>query len=419
MAEYSFAQLKDTVSIMTYNLMYYREITSFCTSSNNNTSTKDNAMEDIIDYALPDILVVNEMGGGSTVNSFRLLQNALNQNGRSNYALANSTGAGQSLVNMAYFNTDKFVLESQSVVSQDLSGANLVRVIDIYKFRFLDSNLSIHQDTTRIYVISAHLKAGSTSADEIERAKATEAVMAHLDSMNATGNYIIAGDFNLYSSSEPAYQDLVSYINPTLRFFDPINVAGNWHNNGIYSSVHTQSTHTSGGCFASGGMDDRFDFILASDEVMNNTDKMRYIPNTYRAIGQDGNRFNQSIISPTNSSVPSLVSQALYDMSDHLPVTLDLEITLPSATSIQEISQLKKLKFQNPNTGEFIIDFSNQEEKIKQIEIFDLSGKLVYIKNTQLSEYVLIDVSFLPKGTYLLKASSNSYQQRVEKLIKI
>ncbi len=49
----SFAQLKDTISVMTYNLMYYREVTSFCTSTNNNTSTKENAMEDIIDYKVP------------------------------------------------------------------------------------------------------------------------------------------------------------------------------------------------------------------------------------------------------------------------------------------------------------------------------------------------------------------------------
>ena len=417
--EYSFAQTKDTVSIMTYNLLYYREMTSFCTSNNNSTTTKENAMEDIIDYALPDIMLVNEMGGSSPVNSFRLLSNSLNQNGRTNYSLANNSGNGSNIVNMIFYNTDKFVLESQSAITQDLSGSNLVRVIDLYNLRYVDSNIAVHHDTTRIHILVGHLKAGSTTANQNERADATEAVMAYLDTINASGNYIMAGDFNLYKSTEPAYQDLINYVNPTLRFFDPINVAGNWHNNSIYSSVHTQSTHSSGGCFAGGGMDDRFDFILASDEIMNNTDKMRYIPNSYEAIGQDGSRFNQTIISPTNSSVPIVVSQALYDMSDHLPVIMDIEVTLPLATSIKELSQLEKLKFQNPNNGQFVIDFSNQKEKIRQVEIFDLSGKLLFVKSIGSEDYIELNVSEFPKGTYILRATSNSYQQRVEKLIKI
>ena len=85
----SIGQGLDTLKVMTYNLMYYREVTSFCTSTNNNSTTKDNAMEDIIDHVLPDILVVNEMGGSNSVKVFRLLSNALNQKGRSYYSLAN------------------------------------------------------------------------------------------------------------------------------------------------------------------------------------------------------------------------------------------------------------------------------------------------------------------------------------------
>ena len=42
-------------------------------------------------------------------------------------------------------------------------------------------------------------------------------------------------------------------------------------------------------------MDDRFDFILASNEIMKNVDKIEYISGTYKALGQDGNRFNGSI----------------------------------------------------------------------------------------------------------------------------
>ena len=49
------------------------------------------------------------------------------------------------------------------------------------------------------------------------------------------------------------------------RLFDPIDRIGNWHNNSSFSDVHTQSPRTAQfGGGASGGMDDRFDFILFS-----------------------------------------------------------------------------------------------------------------------------------------------------------
>ena len=412
------AQQKDTVRVMTYNLMWYRATTSFCTSNNNNVVKKDSLMENIFDYTLPDIFVVQEMGGGAGVHPFRLLSNSINKNGRTNYFLANSSGLSQSLVNMLYFNTDKFVLESQKIYDKDLNNNNLVRIIDEYVLYYNDSNLAIHQDTTRIHVMVAHLKAGNSSSDQTERAEATESLMASLDSLNAIGNYIFAGDFNLYTHTEAAYQDLINYVDPTLRFFDPINVAGNW-SNGTYAITHTQSTRTSGGCFSGGGMDNRFDFILASDEIMNNTDKMRYIPNTYKAVGQDGLRYNGTIISPTNNSVPSLVSLALYNMSDHIPVIMDLEITLPSTTSIKELVGLEKLKFANPNTGNLLIDFSNQKQSVKTVEILDLTGKVLFEKHLNSERYAQFDISQLNSGAYLIRVTSSSYQQIVEKLIKI
>ena len=103
----SVAQSVDTVTIMTYNLLYYRETTSFCSNSNNNPSTKDGAMEDIIDHVVPDILVVNEMGGSNSLSPARLERNALNKNGRNFYTHASLTGGSQNLINVLYFNKNK------------------------------------------------------------------------------------------------------------------------------------------------------------------------------------------------------------------------------------------------------------------------------------------------------------------------
>jgi len=414
------AQGKDTLKIMAYNLLYYRQITSFCTATNNNTTTKESAMEDIIDHVLPDILVVNEMGGGSAVKAFRLATNSLNTNGRSNYSFASSTGLTQSLVNMLYFNKDKLVLESQSTVSRDLNNNNLVRLIDIYTLRYKDTNLAVHKDTTRIHIVAAHLKAGSSTANKNERADATEALMAHLDTINASGNYIFAGDLNLSGSTEGAYQDLVNYVDTNLRFYDPINISGNW-NQLRYSLHHTQSTRTSGGCAASGGLDDRFDLMLFSDEIRDSTDHVKYIPNSYQALGQDGSRYNGRINSPANTSVSTTVANALNDMSDHLPVLMDLEVTLPIVTSnSQKLTQHgNKLRFQNPTNGDLVLDLRLVDEELVQIEILDLTGKT--LDNIQLrgQKEIHRNLHHLPKGTYFIRGTYKTYQQFVKKLIKI
>jgi hypothetical protein len=107
-------------------------------------------------------------------------------------------------------------------------------------------------------------------------------------------------------------------------------------------------------------------------------------------------------------------------MSDHLPVIMDLEINLPiGALSIKEMNQIQKLKFQNPNTGDLLIDLSNQKQEIKTIQILDLTGKVRFEKNSNSSRYVRFDISELTSGAYLIRSISLSYQQKVEKLIKI
>ncbi|MCB0802011.1 MAG: T9SS type A sorting domain-containing protein [Flavobacteriales bacterium] len=416
------AQSKDTVKIMSYNVLSYRNFTSYCTSSNNSTSTKENALEIIIDYTLPDILAVCEMGSSPNgINAFHLMNNALNKNGRSYFQMANYTVTGNSsLTNMLYFNSNKFGLIAQNQITHSINNVQLVRLIDEYILYYKDSNLAQHRDTTYFHFLVAHLKAGNTGGDRTERGLATEAVMAYLDTINATGNYFIMGDFNLYAPNEPAFLDLIAYNpDPSLNFQDPVNRIGNWSNNSSYADVHTQSTRTSGGCGSSGGMDDRFDFILCSDEVINNSDKVRYIPNTYWALGQDGNRFNGNINSPTNNSVPNYVANALYDMSDHLPVLMDLEVTLPATNGIEVMNNNMEVYFNNPIQNTLVINFKSSLNAIKSIEILDFSGKVVHRVEQDLKQGISVDFSGKQKGVYFLKINKQNGSKHIDKLIKI
>jgi hypothetical protein len=81
----------------------------------------------------------------------------------------------------------------------------------------------------------------------------------------------VAGDLNIYDSYEPAYQLMMSAGDAKL--YDPISQPGNWHNNVSFAAIHTQSTRTEAfGGGATGGLDDRFDQILVTDDLLDDVD---------------------------------------------------------------------------------------------------------------------------------------------------
>ena len=70
----------------------------------------------------------------------------------------------------------------------------------------------------------------------------------------AAKDLYIGGDFNLYSSSEPAYGTILN--GGTVLLFDPISSPGSWNNNSSFANIHTQSTRSGtigdGGSFGGG-----------------------------------------------------------------------------------------------------------------------------------------------------------------------
>ena len=78
------------------------------------------------------------------------------------------------------------------------------------------------------------------------------------------------GDYNIDASVEQSYRNLVGVGGGGPgQMFDPLNQPGTWHDNGLFAAIHTQSTRVAQiGGGASGGMDDRFDFQLATSPMM-------------------------------------------------------------------------------------------------------------------------------------------------------
>jgi len=399
------AQRLDTIKVMHYNLLNYRNITNQCNEQTNNPEEKDKALDRIIWFSQPDIFTINEMGS-NWLNPNKLLKNALNKSGEIIYDQAEFTNNSFSnLVNMLFFNTAKFALESQKTIEKDAGGVNLVRVIDIYRLYVKDTEALERGDTLFFNFVVAHLKAGSTSADKAKRADMTEALMTFLENKRLDENYIICGDFNIQSSNEQCYKNMTQTPSESIRFYDPIEAPGVWNNKSLYANLHTQSTRsssTSGGCFSGGGLDDRFDFILVGKELLDNKNNARYIDDSYVVMGQDSRRFNGTILNPTNKSLPTSLSQALYSMSDHLPVVLNIEIG-PVFASIHDSDYLP-------------YSFSTSQENIKiwgknidkpAVTIYSINGKELKSKSSIHNE-IEINISDLAHGIYILELKNGN-----------
>ncbi len=415
-----FGQQKDTVKIMTFNLLNYRNVTTYCTNNNNNIAAKEGYFNTIINHVNPDILVCNEVGA-NFANGYYLLTNALNINGETKWGQANyNATTNADLSNMLYFNKEKIALLSQTTISKDTNNFDLVRLIDVYHLYYKDSNLSASTDTVFFTVLAAHLKASNGSAERAIRAKTTAAVMNYLDINNVQGNVFFCGDLNVYKGSEAGFQNLVNYTaNASVRFVDPIGAIGSWNNNASYAYAHTQSVRSSSnGCAAGGGMDDRLDFILMSDEVINNVNKVRYISNSYKALGQDGLRFNGSINSPTNYTLPANVINALYNMSDHLPVYASLEVEKPMISSLAEL-KMSKISIINPVEEVIYIKKENANFIDAAFLVYDMSGRLISESRNSNTSIEQINVNNLKKGMYILKILERNQLIKIEKLIKI
>ncbi len=251
----------------------------------------------------PDIVLMQEV---ITASGADVVLDALNSAGVQ-YARAPFID-GYDTDNMLFYRASKVTLLSTDTIRTNL------RCFGVYV-------VSIGGRTLRLY--SCHLKA--SEGYEADRLAEVTILRNRLGLLPAGTEFIIAGDMNFYTSSEPGYQKFIaSETNNNGRAQDLIAQVGNWHNNGTYAPVHTQSTRVRdlGDYGATGGLDDRFDFILSSYGLNNNAN-IEYVAGTYTPFGNDGNHFNDSINQMPNTAVPANVANALHYASDHLPVYAD------------------------------------------------------------------------------------------------
>ncbi len=391
-----FDYAQDTIKVLQYNLLNYGNNTSYCDQNNNNLDVKNENLRTLFSYITPDIISVNEMVNDDYKATF-LLTNVLNSDGRTFYRKAAMTNlSGSDIVNMLYYNSDKFTLDKQEAISTSL------RDINVYYLYYNSPDLQTG-DTAWITCFVAHLKAGSYSSDAATRDQMTATMMNYIKNHDIDGNVLIMGDFNLYSSSEAAYQNMVNYSVEKYRVYDPVNMPGDWSNNSYYRMYHSQSTHYASDCFAGGGLDDRFDFILISEEIRDGLDKIQYLPNSFKVIGQDGNHFNSALTdAPTNSLYPDYLIQALYKISDHLPVTMKLVVDQTPAMGVRETTVDNNVKISTLVYNEIKVE---SEDNFTYI-LLDITGKVVLSGKGERN--FSISVNNLSEGLYFLKLENNT-----------
>lgn len=368
-------------------------------------SNRAEILRDILQEYKPDIFMVCEL---ETEAGAAIILNTSLNNGGNHYAMApfmpTQSGDPEHL-QLIFYRKNMFSLEAMEVLP------TAIRDINYYTLKL--NTADQQTDPVFIEVFVTHLKSSQGTANKQLRLEMVQQFTNRLATMNPNAFVIFSGDFNLYTHTEPAYQEL---LNPTnaIVMVDPINRPGSWHNNINFQDIHSQSTRIYSGPFgagAGGGLDDRFDFIVMSSNMQTDP-KLKYIPDTYKSFGNNGNCYDNNINSPDCfGDFSQELRDNLYNMSDHLPIVMDLETNKDIILKTEDFRSQHVITLESTLVQEKlnIRMNSNISGKIN-FEIYNILGQKLLEYVSEDSEYISIDVSKLSNGIYYLRTNLPSSQ---------
>lgn len=357
----------------------------------------------IIDDYRPDVFMICELNNEEGANNILNVMQAINADYKRAVFQLNTSddnlGDQNDLQNMLYYDSSKFILENQFIVT------TTYRDFNHYVLKLKTANIDI--DPKYLDVFITHLKSSSGTANQQLRLEMVNDFVAYLETLPSNSNVVFGGDLNLYTSSEPAFQELIDATN-NITFVDPAERVGSWSNNTNYLDVFTQSTRTASGLGgATGGFDDRFDFILTSENMLTNSD-LYFVPNSYQVYGNNNNPncYNQEInsIDCDGAEFGSTIRDALYVMSDHLPVTIELHTT--ESLNTNDVVYKNGIKIVGSNVVTERITLSIRENNINSIAIYNTLGQKISELKTNNASNLTIDVSKLASGVYYIISSN-------------
>ena len=364
-------------TFLTYNLLNYED--------------EDDREDDyitVIEYVEPDIIIAQEVVGNSGYNHFQA--DVLDILAPSEWSGATFINQSASIDIALFYRHDEFSFISTSLINTAQSTGT--RDVVEWVMEHNDSGVQFN-------IYGVHFKASSGETNAQQRLAEATALREYLDDLPAGSHFMVVGDFNIYSNSsasEPAFEMLTGEGgDDDGRLFDPIDRIGHWHNNSSFADVHTQSPRSG----SYGGMDDRFDWIFVSESVLGETFEINYIDETYWAVGNDGNHFNQAINDGNNTSVNDAMADALHDASDHLPViaTFSFPGGDPSPYNIVVTEVMVNPSAVSDTYGEWFEIYNNDTISI------DLAGWRIADSEDDLHELQTVSIEFyIIPGDYLV-----------------
>lgn len=395
---------QETFKVMFYNLLNY--------PLEDAVPNREDDLEFILTDYRPDLFMVCELNNSTGANNvLNIARTAIN----SSFVMAtyvsntsdDTAGDQNDLQNLLYYDSTKFVLEEEIILPTTL------RDFNVYKLQLN----TVDQDTNpvEIYVVVCHLKASSGTVNAQRRFDMVVELDDYLSTLPVDANVLLGGDLNIYTGTEPAFQLLLQDTN-NITFADPADRVGSWNNNPNFVDVFTQSTRTQTGMGGTtGGFDNRFDFILTSENMLSTAD-ITYVPDSYQVYGNNGLSacYNRAINS-NDCAIPGSpfsfeIRDALHNFSDHLPVTVSLEADVTLST--EEFTQVNvPFKLQSTIIDSEITLFINDVSVFNEtFYVYNKLGQQVDSFKLNSSQIQRFNLENLSEGIYYLKMKNSNLQ---------
>lgn len=382
-----------TINTMFYNLFRF---------PSSNPANRELILKNVLDTYNPDLLMVCELetnAGADLILNQALLPS--NPNFAKATFYTNTSSTTDYIQQLVFFNTQKLTLQSQEILQTGL------RDINHYIFKLNTVEASTNPLFVDVFV--AHLKSSTGTDNQQYRLDMVNVFTTALNSIPSSHYVLFAGDFNFYTATEPGYQEILDPTN-AIVMKDPINSPGSW-NNSTFTPIHTQCTRISNAGFGtgvnaggSGGMDDRFDFIMMSENFFN-TGNLSYVANSYKAYGNNANCFNNDINSTICTGTYSQsLRENLYWMSDHIPVVMQMQ-TNQTFLETPEFYRTQTFYLENTLVTDFL-NVKNNQTKKATYQIYNSLGQLINEGSIQQNTQTINVVTFA-KGLYFLTINNN------------
>jgi len=317
-------------------------------------------LEFILKHYNPDLFMVCELNNRSGYDAIlNIMQQEVNPNFLAAEYVSNTSG-NNNFQQMLYYDSTKFILEDQIEVR------SIFRDFNHYVLKL--NTVNQNNNPIILNAIVCHLKATQGSVND--RLTMVNDLTEYLEGIPSDEYVTLSGDFNLYTSDEPAYQELLD-PNNNITFIDPVDRPGNWHNNTDYIDVMSQSTRS----------------------------------------GANVSCYNRAINSNScaGSEFDFEIRDALHAFSDHLPIVLTLEtneVLLDTPDTVAPAGSVYEIVGTNIVSNTLKIKVSYRTLAGKELQIFNTLGQIIKTAPIDNNGFTTINIMSLSNGLYYISTSN-------------